>query len=242
MILETLLIIPHPLPVGIVTIKINNLGNDRPYTIDSFLYGLHLFKVYFYTKFIIENSKYNSLLTHDICYKYACKPKLMFITKCLVKSDGFKLLFYSLMHTILILSYFLRMYDSLESEIFEICEDHSHNYFNNLSNSIFMIIESITTVGYGEYAVQTHIGRFFTLVAVFIGQFIISLMIIWVMNVAEFDPMEKRSFILLKRLMYKQKKKKISGEILAVYFKYTTLKRKMLKIYQNKLKEKAESK
>jgi len=243
-ILESLMIIIHPIPYGSFFLDINNLSLKRKYHFDSFLYGIHILKFYFYTKVILETSTYNNLFSNTTYIKFNCKPTMLFIMKCFIKSNGFLFMTYSMIHTILILSYFLRMYDNTFFDYtgnnetgYIYSEENKYYYFNNFSNSMFMVIESLTTVGFGEFSVETHIGRLIIIISVFIGQFVTSLIIILVMNSAEFDKNQQRSFILLKRFMYRQKLKSISARIISISAKAFLLKRKLLVDFQIKLKK-----
>lgn len=210
-----------------------NVKNE--YSIDIFLYVINIFKVFFYTRVLIRTSEYNNLITIDFCYKYGCKPTLGFITKCLIKSKGFQVILYSFFHILFILAYILRIVDNQITS--DENDEDNYYYLNNLINTLFIIMTSITTVGYGEFYVVKHISRFIIVLAVILGQFIISLLIVTVIDATHFDDLENKSFIILQRLLIKKKRKTEASNLIQVFYKSYKIKSKLLKDFRIKLKE-----
>ena len=55
-----------------------------------------------------------------------------------------------------------------------------------IQNCIYMVVVSMTTVGYGDYTPRTTLGRFVVMVSVFAGTTIVSFMVIALTNFMKF--------------------------------------------------------
>ncbi len=53
---------------------------------------------------------------------------------------------------------------------------------NNYTNSLWLVLMTITTVGYGDYFPHTEIGRIIILIVAIWGTFIVSMMVVVVSN------------------------------------------------------------
>lgn len=241
LLLETLLLIAVPLPyLNTNFLTLFNYKNFKPHYINSpnefndyfkhnyetIVYSINLFKFYFYSKYFLEKSRFNTILVHDICYKFTTKIDMHFVVKCLMKVKGPFLITYILTHTIFVISYIIR--------IMSIDYTDSKFYFNNYSNCVFNVITAMTTVGYGEYTVTNNFGRIVIITSVLMGQFLISIMIYWVTNNYEFCKKENTSFIILKRKLIRNNLKNISVNIIITWYKMYKLKNELLNIYRNK--------
>lgn len=62
----------------------------------------------------------------------------------------------------------------------------------------------MTTVGYGDFYPKTNIGRMVGIVIAFWGVFIVSLFVVSLSTMLDFDPGEKKAFDLYERLEAKE--------------------------------------
>lgn len=58
---------------------------------------------------------------------------------------------------------------------------------NNFSNALWLILVTITTVGYGDYYPQTILGRLIIFVVAIWGTFIVSIMVVVVSNTLKIE-------------------------------------------------------
>ena len=72
--------------------------------------------------------------------------------------------------------------------------------FNFVENSIWLIIITMTTVGYGDFYPRTFFGRLLDCFISIWGIFIISMMVVVLMSTLTLDGGEKRALLVLKRL------------------------------------------
>ena len=80
---------------------------------------------------------------------------------------------------------------------------------------MWLIIITMSTVGYGDFYPRTHIGRFIIVIACFCGIFLISMMVVTLTESSEFTKGESRAFEILSRLKRKDEAKKTAAK--AVY-------------------------
>lgn len=80
-------------------------------------------------------------------------------------------------------------------------------------NSMWMVIVTMTTVGYGDYFPQTVLGRVIMFMVCIWGIFIISLMVIALNNILSLNELESKSSNLIQRLVARSDLRKIAERI-----------------------------
>ena len=78
----------------------------------------------------------------------------------------------------------------------------------------------MTTVGYGDFYPQTHLGRFVGIIICLWGSFFVSLFVVTLTNLLLFEANEEKAYKLLARLNYKEQLKK--DAVLALGHSYRT--------------------
>jgi succinate-acetate transporter protein len=81
----------------------------------------------------------------------------------------------------------------------------SEQNFDTTVNSFWLVIVTMTTVGYGDYYPKSNMGRLTGMIMSLWGVFIVSLFVITVTNLLEFSTLEKKSFDILEKLIAKDK-------------------------------------
>lgn len=69
---------------------------------------------------------------------------------------------------------------------------------------MWLIVLTMTTVGYGDFFPATHMGRFVVVIACFWGVFLVSMMVVTLTDSSEFTKGERRAYEILSRLKAKQ--------------------------------------
>ncbi len=122
-------------------------------------------------------------LANRLCKMYGCQADFAFSLKCLFKDNPLILIFIFFFTSSLIFSFqiylaeryaFLANKDYYSLGLNTIC--------NDFLNSFWLILMTITTVGYGDYFPQTPLGRMIILVVAVWGTFIVSIMVVVVSN------------------------------------------------------------
>lgn len=98
--------------------------------------------------------------------------------------------------------------------------------FEFFANGFWNILVAITTVGYGDFYAQTHIGRAVTVIAVFNGTIMISLTVVSLTNIFNFSENEQKSSDILNKLDKRKELNHICQQIIYLSFKIKEIKDK----------------
>ena len=66
------------------------------------------------------------------------------------------------------------------------------------------MVITMTTIGYGDFSAASHMGRVIAIIIAFWGTFYVSLFVVALTNILDFDSPEQKSFMLLSRLDAKE--------------------------------------
>jgi hypothetical protein len=87
------------------------------------------------------------------------------------------------------------------------------------SNSIWNVIVTMSTVGYGDFFPKTTLGRLVGVIICLWGVVVVSIFVVTVTNMLSFDPTEEKTYSLLQRLSYKEQLKRKATFVLASAYK-----------------------
>lgn len=121
----------------------------------------------------------------------------MFAIKSLMKAKPYTVLVIALLVSVAQQGYCLRIFERPFSKA-------SGQDFSLMSNTIWNVLVTMTTVGYGDYFPKTNMGRIIGLIIAFWGVFIVSLFVVSLSNMFEFDTGEMKAFVLNERLQAKE--------------------------------------
>lgn len=82
----------------------------------------------------------------------------------------------------------------------QIFEREIQEDFKFITTSMWNVVITLTTVGYGDYFPKSNAGRFIGIITAFWGVFFVSLFVVALTNTLELEESELRAFILLRRL------------------------------------------
>lgn len=136
----------------------------------------------------------------------------MFAIKSLMAATPYRVLVVALIISVIQMGYCLRMFEGPVTVA-------SNQDFNLLSNTIWNIFVTMTTVGYGDFYPKTNIGRMVGIVIAFWGVFIVSLFVVSLQTMLNFDPGEEKAFDLYERLETKAKLKIEAANVLSTAFR-----------------------
>ena len=103
-----------------------------------------------------------------------------------MKESPWEVLAYSMLITLIMFSYQLRLF-----------ERHVQSSFNYITTSMWNMMITMLTIGYGDVYPKSHMGRLIGIVIAFWGVFYSSLFVVALYNILSFDSTEKKAFMLL---------------------------------------------
>jgi hypothetical protein len=98
--------------------------------------------------------------------------------------------------------------------------------FDYVWNSMWLIVLTMTTVGYGDFFPRTHMGRFVVVLACFWGVFLVSMMVVTLTVSSEFTKGESRAYDILFRLNAKELAKKRASYVIKSALQLFVIQRK----------------
>ena len=112
---------------------------------------------------------------------------------------------------------------------FEIGLDDMNNNFYYVWNAFWVVILTMTTIGYGDIFPRTHLGRITCIIACIWGVFILSLFVVALTNTTEFETKEEQVYdaIIMERAV-KKKLKKEAGILIKEFVLLTYLRKRQL--------------
>ncbi len=133
----------------------------------------------------LNNIKYSSVKISEIQQMFNYEPNLLFVVKCLIKNTPYKFFLSSLTVSILYFVFLIRLAElplavKLEGETFQ-----------NFTTTIWMVMITMTTVGYGDYYPKTLPGRFIGFFLCIWGIFLMSMIVIILFQSLELSYEEK---------------------------------------------------
>jgi len=168
-----ILISPYPFFYGI-TYEERHMHENRSgiFQLNDLLLCFMIFlRVYFLARTVLSISFYTDPRSQRVCTIYGAEANYGFALKALMKEKPWNVLGMALLCSVFVFGYCLM--------IFERHVDPSFNYF---STSVWNVLITMTTVGYGDYYAKSNAGRVVSIICAFWGVFIVSLFVVSLTN------------------------------------------------------------
>ena len=201
MVFELVVYSLQPLPFVDVKFDVYQLSGVMIIKLNEILTSFMLLRVFVCFKLLRHHSKWTNEHSSAICDLYAAKGSEIYALKALLIEKPVELLVPLLLISILTLSIALRIYER-NFETDSIAQDYSY-----LWNSMWLILLTMTTAGFGDFYPKTHPGRFIAALSAYWGIFIFSILIITLTNFSHLRPAQQRSYNFLKRLQLRNRSK-----------------------------------
>ncbi|CAD8186106.1 unnamed protein product [Paramecium octaurelia] len=170
------------------------------------------FRVIFFIRTTLLNSYWHSNRTDRVCSLYASQADYMFTIKSLMRNQPFTVNYSAMILLIVVFGYCLRICESPLNRI-----DISSNDFSSYANSMWCVIVTSTTLGYGDYYTRTLLGRIVMSVVCILGNFVVSSMIVIITNESYLSTLENKVVILIDRLSLKKQMQQEAAMIITVF-------------------------
>ena len=157
------------------------------YLLSDFILVIMFLRVYYVVRAVLNYNMYMDSFAKKLCRSYGFTANVRFTFKSLMKTDPAKTMSLLMISSIFILGYMMR--------VFEIQYSHAIGQidFDNYLSSVWCVIITMTTVGYGDLYPVTLFGRIIGVIAAFWGTFLISLLIIVAADVFSLRVVEQKA-------------------------------------------------
>jgi hypothetical protein len=191
------------------------------YEINHLFLALAFLRWYLPWRLALTVSNYLTSRAHRLGVLNGCEVSYFFATKCLMKDMPLTAQWASMIASIGIGGFLLRVFEQPLSEV--TAQEFSY------SNSLWNVIVTMSTVGYGDFYPKTHMGRLVGVIICLWGVVVVSIFVVTVTNMLAFDPTEEKTYSLLQRLSYKEELKKQATYVLAAAYKGRSILKKSSK-------------
>ena len=188
------MIVPLPYYDPIIVLLSYNLQDDDStkvhvyYLLSDLILAFMFIRIYFIIRVIFNYSKYSDEFSQKIAHHHGISANMRYAFKARLTrfpSQTITLLF---IWSTFVLAYVLRIF---EMPYYAAIHDRE---FQSLFNSIWCIVISITTIGYGDVVPYTFLGRMLIMIASIWGTFLISLIIATVADAFTLKRNELKAF------------------------------------------------
>ena len=161
---------PYPYINNKLMFTSDDFGEEVIYSLDMFLCILSFIRFYTILKLLKIYNGYSNIRSEKINNFYGNSKTFLFMYRTNLINAGFFILFFIFILSALVLSISLKIFEDYNSV--------NKTDFSYFFNSLWLIIQSLISVGFGDYNPNTVIGRIIVVVACLLGIFIQSIFII----------------------------------------------------------------
>lgn len=200
------IISPYPFFYGYTYNEYHMYGDKSgTFLVNDLLLCFMIFlRVYFVARSILSISYYTDPRPQRVCAIYGADAGYSFALKALMKEKPWTVLGVALLVSVFVFGYCLRIFERIIDP-----------EFNWIATSFWNVLITMTTVGYGDYFPQSNAGRVVGIICSFWGVFIVSMFVVALTNMLEFNSPESKSYMLLFRLNAKDDLRRHGADMLA---------------------------
>jgi hypothetical protein len=140
---------------------------------------------------------------NSICNNSEANSGVHFAFKCELKHRPFTVLFITFISFIFIFGFSLRTFEYFsvpKGFIHGTFKKNDQDYLKDLINSIWLIIVTMTTVGYGDFFPTENFGRIIVILAYLVGALLVSMTVVSLAVISEFSEEEGRAYSIIKKI------------------------------------------
>eukprot|EP00736_Rhodelphis_marinus_P004857 Rmarinus@m.29355 len=211
MLVEVLLVFPHVPPGVQYNFTVEAMGVTSTYSIQGVVSVLQLLRLFFWIRVFVDSTEFNNNSFRFVGEMGGVKVGPRFALRAFVMSRPFTMLLMLAVINMFVLAHALRVserpYSSTEITT---VKGRKEDQFDNLWNSIWMVVVTMTTVGYGDITPGTHPGRFFAMLACFSNLLLSAMTVVTITTTSTFSASERLVFDSGTKLLVLTKAKEIA--------------------------------
>ena len=197
----------HPSPM-FLKIKFTEKTDEytSPYSFNSMVLAFLLFRAYFIIRPFLYISTFMDIDSQYSCRQYSFNNSLLYCLKCLAQFSPIKLYISGFLLILFIMAYSVRIF-----------ERPANDSLDNYIDAIWLILITMTTVGYGDITAKTTGGRIISMISCLSGVFLTSMIIVTITNFLNLEPHEKRMLEILELTDELENEKELAKNIIQQY-------------------------
>ena len=167
-------------------------SGDFEYSLDDLCTVLVVLRVYLVLRLLPGLVLWTKPSSQKICSRFEVEPGLMFAMKCELKHRPHYLIAVLLLSVTLLFGLVIRALE--RGYLGSGCVDD----LSQLTNTMWLVIITMTTVGYGDAYPSTPAGRTVVAIAAILGMTLTSLVVVALTNLSTFDPAQQKAYFAIK--------------------------------------------
>ena len=191
-------------------IKIKETNDDDGtiiyYSLNSIFLVFLLLRTYFIFVTLLHISIFMTVKSEYICRQYSCKNSLLYCLKCFAQYKPIQLYISGFLIILFTMAYAVRIFERPANDVLD-----------NYTDAIWLIVITMTTVGYGDITAKTTGGRIISMISCLSGVFLTSMIIVTITNFLNLEPHEKRMLEDLEKTDALEKEKELAKNIIKKY-------------------------
>jgi hypothetical protein len=182
------------------------LGQIYAYNYNALVSIFALIKMYLALRAYSYYSRWTTDIAKSICNKYNVKMGLHLTIKSELKKRPLVAITIMMIFSLGICSYCMRTFEynvyqeNSDSSIYNLKGTGSSEDLSTIANCMWLIIVTMTTVGYGDFYPKSHLGRFVGVISCIIGMLLVSLIVVSLTSILDFSSEEKKAYSVIKKL------------------------------------------
>ena len=206
--LELILCIVCPLPFINITFSGEMQNGEYLYSLDDFLLILMMFKLYWMFRILDLYSKWTNDKANRYCARLHAKSGFGFRLKSEMMDRPQIIIGFIITLLVLVLGVILQMFE--RGYIYDDVNRKGHEY---LTDSAWLIIITMTTVGYGDFSPKSHAGRATCAIAALLGMVLVSALVASISLSIEFTPSQAKAYGKIKLVKAKDQAKEEAARV-----------------------------
>ena len=181
-------------------------GSIIIYPLNSIFLALLLLRTFFIFITILYISIFMTVKSQYMCRKYSFQNSLLYCLKCFAQYKPIQLYISGFLIILFTMAYAVRIFERPANDILD-----------SYSDSLWLIIITMTTVGYGDITVKTLGGRIISMFSCLCGVFLTSMIIVTITNFLNLEIHEKKMLDILEKTENLEEKKNLAKDIIQMY-------------------------
>jgi hypothetical protein len=173
------------------------LGQNYAYNLNSLVSIIVTLKCYVILRVYSYFSRWTSDTANSICNKYKVRAGIHFAIKAELKNRPYTMLCLFLLIILAICAFAIRTFEYYVSQDLT---TKGEGDLQLLANAAWLILVTMTTVGYGDYFPKSHLGRLVGVVACILGMLLVSLIVVSLAIISDFTGEEKKAYSIIKKI------------------------------------------
>ena len=174
------------------SVQISVASGDFQYTLDDLCTVLVLLRAYLLFRLLPQLVRWTSASSRGLCARFEVEPSLMFAVKCELKHRPHCLIAVLLLGVTFFFGLAIRILER------DYLDTGCLVDLSQLTNAMWLVIITMTTVGYGDAYPSTPGGRFVVALAAVLGMVLTSLVVVALSNLSTFSPAQQRAYFAIK--------------------------------------------